>query len=107
MHPTSLVKWHQRVGDKLEVLLTQTIEVAQNTKAMSARELDHVNVDTTVQEKNISFPTDAKLYQRMRERLVKKVQTDDIALCQSYKKVGKKGVGYLHLVSYKQPTTNC
>ena len=66
LYPTSLVRWRQRVGDKLEALLEQTIKLAIQTKAMPARELDHVNVDTTVQEKAISFPTDAKLYQRIR-----------------------------------------
>jgi IS5 family transposase len=30
-----------------------------------------VNIDTTVQTKAIRFPTDARLYNRARERLVK------------------------------------
>ncbi|WP_330178378.1 hypothetical protein [Candidatus Vondammii sp. HM_W22] len=37
--------------------MKQTIELALNTKAMSLRELEDVNVDTTVQEKAITFPT--------------------------------------------------
>jgi len=60
------------------------------TKAMTARELDHVNVDTTVQEKAITFPTDAKLYNRMREVLVKAAEERDISLRQSYRRVGRR-----------------
>ena len=92
LHPTSLTRWRNRVGDKLEALLVHTVEVAMQTKAMSVRELDHVNVDTTVQEKAITFPTDAKLYHRMREVLVNAAEQRDIALRQSYRRVGKKAL---------------
>lgn len=89
LHPTSLVRWRQRVGDKLEALLSHTVEVALQTKAMSVRELDHVNIDTTVQEKAITFPTDAKLYHKMRHVLVVAAERNGIKLRQSYRKVGK------------------
>ena len=45
LHPTSLVKWHQRVDGGFESLSAETIELARSTKLMSARSLDHVNVD--------------------------------------------------------------
>ena len=92
LHPTSLTRWRKRLGDKLEVLLAQTVELALETRAMSVRELDHVNVDTTVQEKAIAFPTDARLYNRMRENLVLAAERRDIKLRQSYRKVGKKAL---------------
>lgn len=92
LHPSSLVRWRQRVGDKLEALLSHTVEVAMQTKAMSVRELDHVNVDTTVQEKAITFPTDAKLYHKMRAMLVVAAEKRGITLRQSYRKVGKKAL---------------
>ena len=72
--------------------MQHTIELAIQLKAMTARELDHVNVDTTVQEKAVTFPTDAKLYQRMREVLVKEAAYRDIKLRQSYRRVGKKAL---------------
>jgi len=92
LHPTSLTRWRNRVGDRLEALLTQTIELAMQTRAMSPRELDHVNVDTTVQERAIAFPTDARLYYRMREVLVSEAQSRGISLRQSYVKVAKKAL---------------
>ena len=59
---------------------------------MKIRELDHVKVDTTVQDKAITFPTDAKLYQRMREVLVKAAEQREIRLRQSYLRIGKKAL---------------
>ena len=90
LHPTSLVKWRQRMGDKLEVLLEETIKVAMESKALRRTAVKHVNVDTTVQEKAIAFPTDARLYQKMRETLVREAQHRDIKLRQSFRRVGKK-----------------
>lgn len=93
LHPTSLVKWRQRVGvDKLEVLLEQTLNLAKAVALIGKADLDRVNVDTTVQEKAIAFPTDARLYQKMRERLVKAAQARGLKLRQSYVRVGKKAL---------------
>ena len=92
LQPTSLTRWRNRIGDKLESLLTQTVELALETRAMSVREFDHVNVDTTVQEKTVAFPTDARLYHRMRKHLVLAAERRDIKLRQSYCKVGKKAL---------------
>jgi IS5 family transposase len=53
-------------------------------------ELRRVNVDTTVQEKHIRFPTDPRLYDRMRERLVMAARREGLKLRQSYVRVGKR-----------------
>ena len=90
LHPTSLVKWRHRMGDKLEVLLAETVKVAMEAGALKSEALKHVNVDTTVQEKAIAFPTDARLYQKMRVTLVREAQRRGIVLRQSYRRVGKK-----------------
>lgn len=47
-------------------------------------------VDTTVQETNISFPTDAKLYGKVMQRLRGAAKSSGIKLKQSYRFVGKK-----------------
>jgi IS5 family transposase len=47
-------------------------------------------VDTTVQETNISFPTDAKLYGKVMERLRGIAKAAGIKLKQSYRFVGKR-----------------
>jgi len=48
---------------------------ATKTGAMKPGDLARVIVDTTVQPKNITFPTDAKLLNRAREKLVKAGKT--------------------------------
>jgi IS5 family transposase len=93
LHPTSLVKWRQRIGaDKLELLLKETVAVAQRSGALKARSLTRVNVDTTVQEKAVAFPTDARLHHKMRVTLVRAAKQRNIPLRQSYHRVGKRAL---------------
>ena len=69
---SSLSRWRQRMGEeRLQALLQESLAVAVKTEAMKPRDLARVIVDTTVQPKNITFPTDAKLLNRAREKLVK------------------------------------
>ena len=89
LHPTSLVRWRERMGDRLEMLLEHSLHVAKQEGLLKVRELERVNVDTTVQEKAVAFPTDARLYQKMRVALVRAAQDSGIALRQSYRRVGK------------------
>jgi len=89
LHPTSMTKWRNRVGGKLEALLKEIVTVAIETKALKRHAVKHVNVDTTVHEKAIAFPTDARLYHKMRVTLVREAHKRDIPLRQSFKKVGK------------------
>ena len=86
-------KWRKRVGaERLENLLEITIHTALAMKAIKPQELEKVNVDTTVQEKAIAFPTDARLYHKMRNALVRRAKQLDIRLRQSYRFTGKKRV---------------
>jgi IS5 family transposase len=89
IHPTSMTKWRKLHGDKLEALLAVTIDAGMVTKTITPRSLDRINVDTTVQEKAITYPTDAKLYHRMREKLVKLAARYGVTLRQSYRRVSK------------------
>lgn len=56
------------------------------------RECEKVVVDTTVQEKNITFPTDSKLYEKARSLLVKAAKERGLELRQSYERLGKKAL---------------
>lgn len=89
--PSSLSKWRKRVGaERLEKLLEATIHAALAMKAMRPQELQQVNVDTTVQEKAIAFPTDARLYHKMRVALVRRAKSLGLALRQNYRFKGKR-----------------
>lgn len=90
LDPSSMSRWRKKVGQAgAEELLSETIAAGLKLKAIKTTQLQRVNVDTTVQEKHIRFPTDSRLYDRARELLVKAAQEEKIELRQSYKRVGK------------------
>jgi len=80
--------------------------VATRTDAIKPSELSRVIVDTTVQPKNVMFPTDAKLLNRAREILVRLADKHGVALRQSYARVGKyaliKHQRYAHAKQFKR-----
>lgn len=89
--PTSMTRWRKRLGPKgMEVLLQATIKAAVGARAVKRNDLKRVTVDTTVQEKAIAFPTDARLYNRARERLVRLARRHGVPLRQSYVRVGPR-----------------
>ena len=91
LNPSSLTRWRQRLGDQgMELLLGATIDSAIKSKAVKRGDLKRVTVDTTVQEKAIAFPTDSRLYNRARERLVRLAKAHGVPLRQSYVRVGPR-----------------
>jgi IS5 family transposase len=71
-------------------MLRATIEAGVEMRVIRPAELKRINVDTTVQTKAIRFPTDARLYQRMRERLVNAARAEGLTIKQSYEHVGRR-----------------
>ena len=91
--PSSMTRWRNRLkSEGLETLLSETIHAGLKTKVLSRTSLHRLNVDTTVQEKAVTFPTDSKLYHRMREKLVKEAKVCEVELRQSYKRLSKKSL---------------
>ena len=91
INPSSMTRWRKRIGEAgAEELLKETIEAGLKLKAVKAYQLKRVNVDTTVQEKEIRFPTDARLYDRARQRLVDASKERGIALRQNYNRKSKQ-----------------
>ena len=91
LNPSSLSRWRKRLGESgVESLLSATIEAAVEAKAVKRRDRKRVTVGTTVQEKAIAFPTDSKLYNRARERLVRLAKAHAVPLWQSYVRVGPR-----------------
>jgi IS5 family transposase len=65
------------------------LSIAIRTDVAKPADFTKAIVDTTVQPKAVAHPTDARLMQRSRERLVRLAQKLGIALRQSYARVGK------------------
>ena len=90
---SSLTRFRKRFGESgSEKLLEELIQTAKREGHLKRRDLDKVNIDTTVQEKAIAFPTDARLYYKMREVLVRAAQERGINLRQSYKWLAKRAL---------------
>ena len=107
IHPTSMTKWRNRVGaERMEALLTETIALAVREKHLPKQDLKRVTVDTTVQEKNITYPTDSKLLYKAIGKLVGAAKGRGILLRQSYIRVGKKAAvmagRYAHAKQFKR-----
>ena len=90
LDPSSMTRWRQRLDKSgSEALLKETIRTALSTQAMKVQEIDHANVDTTVQEKAVAYPTDARNYNKGRKLLVRIAKKRGIKLRQSYVRVGE------------------
>jgi transposase, IS5 family len=104
---SSMTRWRNRMGEEwLQALLQESLAVATRTGAMKPSDLARVIVDTTVQPKNITFPTDAKLLNRAREKLAKLAKKLGVQLRQSYTRVGKftliRHQRYAHAKQFKR-----
>lgn len=91
--PSSMTRFRQRIGwSGAEELLKEALNTAKRSGYLKKSHLNKVNVDTTVQEKAIAFPTDARLYHKMRETLVRAAGSRGIQLRQSYRRLSKKAL---------------
>jgi transposase, IS5 family len=87
---SSMTNWRNRMGaERLQALLQESLAAATRSGAIKPSDLARAVVDTTVQPKNVTFPTDAKLVNRAREKLVTLAKKLGVELRQSYVRVGK------------------
>lgn len=91
--PSQMTRFRKRIGSAgCEFMLKMTIDAGLMTKTITPTSLEAVNVDTTVQEKAIAFPTDGRLYHKARAALVRQAKKVGIRLRQSYERLGKKAL---------------
>lgn len=85
---SDLVHFRNRIGEEgMEVILSESIRVNTDND-----DEDHFNtafIDSTVQEKNITYPTDAKLHKKIIKRVLKIVREKKLPLRQSYQRTLK------------------
>lgn len=83
---TELVEFRKRIGvEGIELIFKESIRI--NGKDGEEKE---AIIDTTVQEKNITYPTDAKLHEKIITKCHKIAGEEKIELRQSYKRTLKK-----------------
>ena len=105
--PGQIGRFRKAIGEAgVEALLKATIDTAVHTGAIKPVEFERVIVDSTVQEKAIAFPTDSRLLEVARHKLVKAAKTVGIELKQTFVKEGKilrrKAGGYAHARQYRR-----
>jgi IS5 family transposase len=89
--PSSLTRWRKRLGPEgLEKLLAETIQAGLESGAVRASSLERISVDTTVQPKAIAHPTDAKLYLKALQALVRQAKKCGLELRQAHTRLAKR-----------------
>ena len=83
---SELVHFRHRIGEKgIELIFRESIRINGNDSNDP-----HVSVDTTVQEKNITYPTDDKLNKKIIKKCHAIVEKEHLPLRQSYTRTLKK-----------------
>jgi IS5 family transposase len=83
---SELVHFRKRIGASgIELIFRESIRVNGDDSNDP-----HVNVDTTVQEKNITFPTDTKLQKKVIDKCLKIAKKENLTLRQTYTRTLKK-----------------
>jgi len=85
VEPSDMVHFRKRIGEEG---VKKILEISIKLHGKSSMEKEVV-VDTTVQEKNITFPTDVKLYRKIIEQSCKIAEAENIEQRQSYRRTVK------------------
>lgn len=103
---SGLSHWRKRLGDRLELLLAESLRVAHEAGAVRTQDLKRVTVDTTVQPKAITFPTDAKLLHAAIRGLNRLASRHGVRLRQSYARTARRAAmmagRYAHAKQFKR-----
>lgn len=90
---SSMTHFRKRVGEEFFIgLLQESLHTAHQLGALESKQVERVVVDTTVQPKAITFPTDAKLRYKAIMAIVRLAKQHGIPLRQSYVRVSKKAL---------------
>ncbi len=88
-----MTRFRRRIGESGCGLLPEaTLGAGVRSGTVRGREFERVTVDTTVREKAVSHPTDSKLLNRSRKRLVKLCAANGVKLRQSCARKGPEAL---------------
>ena len=90
-NPTDLVYFRRRIGEAgIELILKESIRVNKDNNDKDKGDDNIAFIDSTVQEKNITYPTDAKLHRKIIKKCQKIVKDENLPIRQSYTRTLKK-----------------
>jgi len=89
---SELVHFRKRIGESgIELILKESIRINGNdSNDSNDSNDDQVSVDTTVQEKNITYPTDAKLHKKIIKKCLAIAKKEQLSVRQTYTRTLKK-----------------
>jgi IS5 family transposase len=91
IHPSNMSRWRKRLREAgAEGMRQTTFDTGLKMKVITPAQIEQVNVNTTVQTKGVRFLTDARVYDRTRERLVKTARKQGLRIKQSYERVARR-----------------
>lgn len=104
---TQIGRFRRVLGEAgVQELLAKTIEAAVQMQAVRKSELQRVIVDTTVQEKAVAYPTDSRLLEVARAKVVQLAQRAGLRLKQTFEREGRslrrRAGGYAHAKQFKR-----
>lgn len=103
---SGLSHWRKRIGSKLERLLAESLRIAHEVGALKTDDLARITVDTTVQPKNVTHPTDAKLMLTAIHQLGQQAKAHGVTLRQSYARLARRAAlmagRYAHAKQFKR-----
>lgn len=68
----TLVRFRQRIGEAgVTILLEETVRLGKRERLLVEEDVQRVHVDTTVQEKHITYPHDIKHLAKVHQKLLK------------------------------------
>jgi len=83
---SDLVHFRNRIGKSgIEKIFKHSIDL--HGKAAQGK---HVSIDTTVEEKNITYPTDSKLHKRIADKCVEMARKESVSIRRSYTRTTKE-----------------
>jgi IS5 family transposase len=105
-HFTGEMFFQHAFSHELDLLLAESLRLAHEAGALRTRDLKRVTVDTTVQPKAITFPTDAKLLHAAIKGLNRLANKCGVRLRQSYLRIAKHSAmmasRYAHAKQFKR-----
>jgi IS5 family transposase len=91
LDPSSMTRWRKRADARgFEDMPAETLRTAEGAGELRQNGLKRVNADTTAQEKNVTFPTDARLLCKGTELLARHSRRNGIRLRQSFARLSKR-----------------
>lgn len=107
IYPSTLGRWRKKLGEEgMEYLLSTVLNSAIKMGALKAQSCAHVCVDSTVMEKNITWPTDSKLLVKVLNQMVRLMQKQGLSIRQSYSRtaarMAQQIARYAHAKQFKR-----